>query len=286
VFLPNSRETHILLTNAPFHLALLVFLVALAASPPNWRWKIFDIAVLVISPLSGPFCIFLLPLVAVFWWRRRQRWTVVVMAVMTPLVVLQAVELLFGGFSRRASAQLGATPMLFFRLLSGQVYMGSVWGENNFAVNAHGVSVLLVMVLGTCIVGFAFWRAGLELRIFIVFAMLLLGAALSKPLIAGPLPLWQLLALDRSARYWFFPMLAVLWSLLFCATQKQNKTFRIGGMFAFVVLLHGIVHDRRYPPFPNQQFQSFLERFDAAASGTLVAVPDPPPNGIAYLKKK
>jgi hypothetical protein len=283
---PNEREIHIVLTNAPFHLALLAFLVAVAAPPNDWRWKTFDIAVLSISALSGPFCIVILPLVMVFWWLKRERWSLVVMGVLCPLVAVQVAKLFFGGYAGRAPAQLGATPMLFFRLLTGHVYVGSVWGENGFVTHARAAAVLLVMVAGTSVLVYALWRAGLELRLFTVFAMLLLAASLSKPLIGGALPQWQLLAIDRSSRYWFFPMLAVLWSLLFCATQQEDKFFRVAARVMFLALLHGIVHDRRYPPFPDKNFQAFLETYDAAPAGTLVQLPDSPPGLISYLKKK
>jgi hypothetical protein len=286
IFLPNTREIHIILTNAPFHFAVLAFLVAVAAPPSNWRWKTFDITVLTISALSGPFCIVIVPLVVVFWWLKRQRWSLVVLAALCPLVALQGIELLFGGFAGRAPANLGASPELFVRLLTGHVYVGSLWGENGFVLNAAPVTVWLVMVLGTSFLIYAFWRASLELRLFIVFAFLIFAASLSKPLIGGPLPQWQLLALDRSGRYWFFPMLALSWSMLFCATQQRNKLFQIASCITFLALPRGIVHDHRYPAFPDQNFRAFISTFDAAPSGTLVPLPDCPPGENAYLRKK
>ncbi len=275
--LPNTREIHIILTNAPFHLALLAFLVAIAAPPRHWGWKVFDVIVLAISALSGPFCILIFPIVMVFWWVRRQHWSIVVIGVLFPLIALQGVELLRGGYAGRAPANLGATPMLFARLLSGHVFVGSLWGENGFVLNAHPAAVIVVFLFGISVLLFTLRYASLELRLFIILAFCLFGASLSKPLISGDLPQWQLLAIDRSARYWFFPMLAVSWSLLFCVTQKQNRFARIGAGVAFLALAHGLVHDHRYPPFPDQHFRAFVREFNAAPPGSLVRVPDGPP---------
>ena len=286
VLLPNTREVHILLTNAPFHLAFLAFLVAIAKPPLHWRWKLFDIGVLAVSALSGPFCIVLFPLVLFFWWHRRQPWSLVVIAVLAPLIAIQALELLLGGYAGRAPVQLGATPMLFMQLVTGQVYVGSLWGENGFSLHAQLFAVMLVMLLGTSVLLYAVSRATLELRLFVVFAFLILAASLSKPLIGGGLPLWQLLAIDRSARYWFFPMLAVLWCLLYCATQRNDRRVRIAACLTFIAMLHGIVHDHRYPPYPDQNFQLFLRNFAAAPSGTQVLLPDCPPGEVSYLRKK
>lgn len=286
VFLPNEREIHIILTNAAFHLALLALLVAVAAPPRNWQWKAFDIATLAVSALSGPFCIVIVPVAVVFWWLKRQRWSLAVLAVLCPLVALQGMELLFGGYAGRAPANLGASPWLFVRLLAGHIYVGSVWGENGFVNNAALPLLWLVTLLGTSFLLFALLRASVELRLFVAFAFLILAASLSKPLISGPLPQWQLLALDRSARYWFFPMLAVSWSMLFCATQRENKLVRALSCITFLALPHGIVHDHRYPPYPDQNFRAFVQTFEASRSGTLVLLPDRPPGEFAYLRKK
>ena len=286
VVLPNEREVHVLLTNAPFHLALLAFLVAVAKPPENWGWKIFDVLVLAVSALSGPFCIVLFPLVVGSWWLRRERWRVVVMSVLLPLIGLQAAELVFGGYADRFSPHLGATPLLFFRLLAGHIFMGSLWGENGFARHNFPVASVLVSMAGIGVLVFAFRRCTLELRLFIVFAFVLLAGSLKRPLIDGPLPQWELLTIVASGRYWFMPMLAFLWSLLFCATQSENQIFRIGTRVVFLTLLRGIVHDHRYPPYPGQNFQVFLQKFADAKPGALVEVPDPPPNEVDYLKKK
>jgi hypothetical protein len=153
-------------------------------------------------------------------------------------------------------------------------------------LNAAPITVWLVMVLGTSFLIYAFWRASLELRLFIVFAFLIFAASLSKPLISGPLPQWQLLAIDRSGRYWFLPMLALSWSMLFCATQQRNKLFQIASCITFLALPRGIAHDHRYPAYPDQNFRAFISTFDAAPSGTLVPLPDCPTGENAYLRKK
>ena len=284
--LPNAQEVHVVLTNAPFHFALLAFLVAVAVPPPNWQWKLFDVVVLVICPLSGPFCLVLLPLLLLFWWWRRERWSLIAAAILTPLVALQGAMLLFGGFSSRAPAHLGATPMLFLRLLTGHVYVGSIHGQNGFAVYARPATVLVVMLLGTSVLVFCLLRSTLELRLFISFSMLLFAASLSKPLIAGPLPQWQLLAIDRSARYWFFPMLALLWSLLWCARQPQSKPFRIFGIAALVAMLGGVIRDWRYPAFRDMHFQQYVQKFNAAPAGSVVEIQIYPPEHAARLIKK
>jgi hypothetical protein len=73
--LPNSAETYANLTNAQWHLAFLAFLV-LASSPPAGRaGAALDAVILVLSGLSGPFCVFLAPMSILRAWRDRDRRT-------------------------------------------------------------------------------------------------------------------------------------------------------------------------------------------------------------------
>jgi hypothetical protein len=286
VAIPNASEVHVVLTNAPFHFALLAFLVAVAAPPTNWAWKIFDGAILMICPVSGPFCILLLPLVLVVWWLRRERWSLIVAAILTPLVALQASMLLFKGYAGRAPAELGATPMLLLRILAGQIYVGAIHGHNQFAVRAHPAAILVVLLLGSSVLAYCLWKASLELRLFISFALLLFAASLSKPLISGPQPLWQLLAGDAGGRYWFFPTLALLWSLLWCAMQQDSRPFRVFGIVALVGALNGVARDWRYAPYKDEHFREQVIRFEAAPAGAGVDIPIFPDGVVLRLIKK
>ncbi len=274
------------LTNAPFHFALLAFLVAVAAPPENWGWKIFDVCVLAISALSGPFCIVLFPLVFVFWFLRRERWRLVVMAACCPSSVCRRSNCC-------SAATLTARPRSWeprqsssFVCWPADIYIGSFWGENGFARHYFPIIAILVSIAGTCVLVYTLLRCTLELRLFIAFALALFAAGLSKPLIEGPMPQWQLLTIVASGRYWFMPMLAFIWSMLFCATQSDDRIVRIGTRIAFITLLHGLVHDHRYPPYPDQNFKVFLRQFETAPAGTLVALPDCPPGQSSYLRKK
>lgn len=60
-------------TNAQVQLALLSFLVLVAAPATTLAWRSFDAAVLLLSGLSGPFCLLLVPVAVVAWWQGRTR---------------------------------------------------------------------------------------------------------------------------------------------------------------------------------------------------------------------
>ena len=89
VAMPNTREIHIVATNTQWHLALAALLVAFASSPRTWRGRVFDIAVLLVAAFSGPFCILLAPIVLLFWWLRRQPWSLLIFALVSLAACIQ-----------------------------------------------------------------------------------------------------------------------------------------------------------------------------------------------------
>jgi hypothetical protein len=114
-----------------------------------------------------------------------------------PLVAAQSAELLSGRYGIRALAQQGQAPCCSSEYRAGKSTSVVCTGRNGFAVNADPLMVSIVTLLGTALLAYCAINAPLELRLLIVFSMLLFGASLSRPLILGALPQWQLLATVR-----------------------------------------------------------------------------------------
>jgi hypothetical protein len=284
--LPNAGEIHVNLANAQWHLCLSACLLALANPPAHWGWKVFDIGVLLLCGLTGPFCLLLLPVAAVFWWKRRQNWSAIVCCLLAITSALEGLALLRGGWQQRIHTPLGATPLLFAKILAGQVYLGALIGQNEFASRASLPAVAAVFLIGTSVLGWCLLKNGWELRLFIVFSAMLLAAALRSPLAAGLQRQWEFLATSTGGRYWFFPMLAVSWSLIWCATQSASKPCQIFAMMCLAAMLCGEMRDWKYPPFPDKHFLQYVNKFDAAPPGTVVTIPLCPEGCNMQLIKK
>ncbi len=273
VALPNAGEIHVVLTNAQWHLALVACLLALASPPRRWRWKVFDAGVLLLCGLTGPFCMVLLPVAGIFWWKRRQGWSGILCGLLAVTSLVQATVLLRSGWQERVQGPLGATPLLLAKILAGQIYAGALIGQNGFASDAGIPALAAVVLVGTSLLCWCVLKGGWELRLFILFSAMLLAAALRSPLIAGPQPQWELLATVTGGRYWFFPMLAVLWSLVWCATRSAFKPCQVFGLIGLTAMLWGVVNDWKYAPFPDEHFPRYVKEFAAAPPGTPVTIP-------------
>jgi hypothetical protein len=281
--LPNSNEVFVVITNAQFHLALVACLLAFARPPATWLGKIFDISVFLVSGLTGPFCLVLLPLVAAFWYMRRGRWLVTLMSVLAVTSILQLNELLHIAPMARRVVDLGATPELFVRILAGNVYVGALIGRNGYAHWKPMTFLLPVALAGSALLVYSFLKASLERKLVLAFCFLLFVASLWHPLASRPTAVWQLFLESRGMRYWFFPMLGFLWSLVWSASEpgRQRPVFSL----VLLLLVRGVIFDWRQLEPPNLDFPHWARKFEAAPRGALVEIPTLPNGWTLRLTK-
>ena len=271
--LPNSRELDVVITNAQWHLALLACLLVLASSPASWKWRLLDIGVLLLSGLTGPFCVLLLPVGVMMWWVRRDNWRIITNLVIAACVVAQLLVLYRADPAIRSTAPLGASPRLLIDLLSGHVFLAAILGFANYTERLAPILLLLVTIVGSAVFAYALLKTKLEFRLFVLFSLLVFAASLKSPLVSRIDPQWEVLDHAYGIRYWFFPMLAFVWSLLWCAQPGQSKWVRRFAAAMLVLMLVGIAKDWEYPAFSNHDFQQDAKKFDEMPPGEAMVFP-------------
>jgi hypothetical protein len=223
LLIPNSTEVNANLTNAQWHLGLLAFMVVIADSG-GWWWRSFDVAVVVLSGLTGPFVLVVAPIAVVVFAVRRRRWTGVLMIVLCAAAVVQGITLLLS--PRGTYAPLGITPGRFVEIIGGQVVGGTVIGppatELGHVLASDPVLCAALTAGGGLICAAALWRGSLELRLFNVMAIAVLLSALVSPVASLTEPQWQALVGDAGARYWFFPAMALVVDFVWLAGQGRR----------------------------------------------------------------
>jgi hypothetical protein len=278
--LPNSREMTIAVTSSQWLLALSAFLVLAASPPAGAAERAVDLVVLALCGLTGPFCFFLLPIAALIALRRGGHWSWIKTGVLFTLALVQAWGLLMIDAGGRSHAALGASPALFLRILGGQIYFAALLGGNGLAANSsHTVFFLLAFaaIAGTSLVAFCFVHAGFEMRLFFVLTAMFLIASLIFPAAYPPpgVTRWQLLAEASGIRYWFFPTLACVWSVLW-ASRSRIQVLQAASIVLLCVMCFGIVRDWRYPALRDLDYREEAKRFEASPPGTVMIIPENP----------
>ena len=287
--LPNCSEILINVTNSQWLLALCSFLLLVSQPPTGALQHGLDIAILALCGITGPFCFFLLPIAAFMAWKRRERWRWITTGVFLTSACVQAWALLLINRAGRSHSTLGANPVLFARILAGQVYLGTILGGNSLAGNFHprvfGV-LLCAAIVGTFLLAVVFAQSGLEMRLFLILTGVLFLASLISP-VAYPLPgqsRWDVLAEVPGIRYWFFPTLACAWSLLW-AVRSRIEILRAVSVILLCAMCLGVVRDWRQPALRDLHFVETARRFDAVHSGTVMVFPENPPGWDMRLVK-
>ena len=189
--LPNSYELHVNITNAMTHLGLLAALVLLAEPSKRLGWRVFDVSVLALAGLSGPFAIALTPVAFLRWMTgRTDRWRLVVFLVVLACAAIQAFSVLAAGPSARPHGPLGATAHGFMAIVAGNVFAGAVIGLFHYTQvfaqawwNPYSPVLRVTFLIGMAVFAYAAIRGTLELRLFILFAWIMLIGALLTPVL-------------------------------------------------------------------------------------------------------
>ena len=186
VALPTSPEISATITNSQWVLAFCVFLLTAATPPKNALSRTVDLAVILLSGLTGPFCFFLQPIAVYLAYRDHEPWRRVRVCLLGVCSLVQAWALLLLSPTARAElGVLGATPALFVRIIAGNVFLGSLIGANRLAIKSGAgffLFLLLVAVGGGVFFAAVLIRSTLNMRLFaILLTLMILCASLVSP---------------------------------------------------------------------------------------------------------
>lgn len=295
VALPNAAEVHGNVTTSHIHLALLSFLILVADDGGSRAWRAFDVVFLLLSGLSGPFCVFLLPVAIACWLRTRSPWDWRRLLVLLVPTVIQAGVLVSQlGRARHNRIPLGASVQGALEIVGGQVVVAGLVGEAGYAelsdrlFRAQPMLLALVGLCGLVFVAAAVLRTrSFALRALAAFAALHLAASLGTPMIYGRATRWQLLQTPGAGqRYYVFATVTLLCALVSVAATDRSRALRaVAGALLALLVLVGVPLDWRHAPFASFDFPTQVERFRAAPAGELVVIPIPPAKWTVRLVK-
>ena len=281
--LPNAFEIHANTANIQSHMALVACLVLLAKPDDRLAWRIFDFGALILFSLGSLMGILLLPVAALLRWVRKDPRYTLALAAMIPGSLVQ-MTILFFTDSRRPAPN-GASFARLVNITGGQIFFSSILGVRTaiqlyFHSRLHSLFFIdaIALVIGLPFILYALRYAPTGLRLFLLFAALVLAAALAHPIVnfVGNQEQWQLLQVPGVGnRYYFFPMLAFLATLVWMAMNSgaKSKLSRICAVAVLAFLPVGIFRDWQYRPFHDLNFKKYAADFDRAAPGTQFTIP-------------
>ena len=290
---PNAWYVMSNTTNAMWYLGLLACLVVLASPPTRASWRVFDLAVVVLSGLSGPFAILLVPVAALKWWFRRERWTLVLLVVTAVAALAQGTSVLL---AHEEHMQRGADAMKLVHLFVRRVIYEALFGQvGGMRIMSHewgqfwtqGLAIGLAALAGLAMLVYVMLRAPVELRLLVLYAALTFAAVIAWPGMPQGDALWWdlLLPASNGNRYFLLPVLAFLFTCAWLATSKAIPAGAAGMFLLALALVVGVRLNWREPPHPNFEFQAAVRKYQAAPIGANVLILTPPEMNMVLTKQ-
>ena len=286
LFVPDSSEVHAIVTDSQSQLAVLACLVILA-EPPLSRWgKIFDVVVLMLCALTTPMGMLLLAValartVLPLLIHRlanataapsEMRWRWIQVSLLSVCALTQALTLLTTA-GARLNTTLGASVTSFCRIVAGQIVLPVFLGRNRLdqlARDPAKVSILAILITISAVLVciYALLRGSPELRCFILFALLVLAAALTFPSVEPVPNQWDVFLIPGlGMRYWYIPKLAVMVTLVWLVGRARPVTVRALAGALICVMAFSSVRYWRYPAFPDFNFENYVRAFEQLPPG-------------------
>lgn len=294
--MPGAWTTMANMTHTQWHFALLACLVVLAAPPVSTTGKILDVTITALSGLTGPTAIFLIPIAALVWLLRRERWTLTLLGVTAATAVVEATTLLLTVAKSEGAPPLGASWMSFIAIFVRRVVYGTLLGEaesRQLFANAsgfwlHPATLLVAAAAAVALMVFALLRSPLELRLLILFAMVIYVPSLCWPPehLFSTESYWQILADPGSSnRYFIIPIFTLLVSLVWLASAGPALRRYVGMAALAAAVAIGVRLDWREPPLRDYEFEQFVAKYDRAQPGERVQFITPPGWSFVLTKR-
>ena len=291
---PYSWEVFINVTNIHWHLALAALLVICFSSWDGTSRKVSDLAIILLSGLSGTFALFLAPIAAWHWHRTRSRRALILALVLGLAACVQLATLLLTGSTTRSAAPLDASWEGLFRIVGGQITAASLLGDgwrhifdSRFWQGSAFVPFALSAVLAT-LMARAFHTGGPALRYFVALSAMVFAAALLQPQISSTQGQWPLFTRPNvGGRYAFIPILAFYASLAWIGASDRNIVYRrIAQALLAVALVIGVPVSWRVKAYEDVGFPARAKEFERAPAGEVIEIPVNPPGWFFSLEKR
>lgn len=292
LLMPNIYEGYVNITNAQWYLSLYAIGVLLAERSESTSWKFHDLTVLLISGLSGPFVIFLMPCLFFKYGLKsiKQRSFKILLNAELVLIfccfIAQSVAL-FNGFGGRSSAPLGASLSLLADILAMRLFFGAFIDNKymEFIANFH-LTNLIILSIYFIFIMFIFFRGDWRARSLFSFAIIMMASSFYRPMMSLHSDQW-LVFLKPSAgeRYFFITNFIFICSIAYILNFFSKGNENIVSVCLLMLCIPTLYSFHIYK-VPAPDYKKELLAYEHAKSGDVVSIGIAPPGWKMTLEKR
>lgn len=290
MLMPGLQEVHCNITNTHWYLAIYSFMILLAPTPSTRLQKIHDSAAFTISGLSGPFVVFLFPLLLLrilleihFRWKKGKQYLIWAAPLGLTFVVQTASLLLTS--SARENFPLGASIELFFKIINMRIMQGFIYQGSALTANLPNVATYSMGLLFVFFLIFVFFIFSWRTKMAVAFLCMVLITSLATPMGGDPnQPVWPLFLYNFmwGSRYFVIINILFFGLVLRSLSLSPHSVKIIAGVLLAMVLLQPM----QMEPYPKTNFYQQVEEYKKLPKGSLKEFDIQPQGWKMTLEKK
>ncbi len=285
-FMPNSYEVFLNLTNVQWYLALVALLIIIAN--PSKAWQIFDLVILTLSGLTGPFSLFLIPIILLKYFKfdlinRKIKVEEKISLLYLSIAIICALLQLYCVSKYMPSAHLITVNKIFpvlTKALAGQIFIGSILGIKGVSLfyieySKHLFFPVIITIIGCSILIYTLIKGAWPLKYYILYTYLMLTGCFYRSFQTADIRGFESLAEPLNAiRYYFLPSIGYVISLGYFINKITYKKLNriIFPLFLLAILL-GMYKDFYNPKQTSLNYPELITIFLQVKDGTVCKIP-------------
>jgi hypothetical protein len=286
VVVPNSLEPNINLTDAQWHLSLVLFLLIVSDS---YKHSIIEYTTIIVSALSGPFSILMSPIIIFEAYNKYKLMSINKYIIALACTFIQSYFLIVSMVKTRSTENLGASIKSFATIFVNNIFIGGTFGRLGkpfiLSIDNH---VYVFFVFLFVLIAVAFILGSKIYKEFVFFSAAIIGTALVSPMVSLTQPQWPVMeAMGAGDRYYVIPIIAMNIGFLVLAFNK-NLIIKIIGIFMLLIFFLSAPFNFLYndSPYKNIGFYREAMLFYKSNPGTTMKFNETPSGWNFYLIKK
>ncbi len=297
LLMPGLSEVHANITNTHWYLSIWLFMVAISDLPKSRLWLAHDILVIIIAGLSGPFILFITPVLFIRFFYdknfRKSLRTPVGLSIVSSFLMISVIQFLaivISSSHDRSSAPLGFSFLLLADILSSRIFIGFMLPIEKIAKISRYDFMNAAVAIGVIIaVLWLFFKSDWRTKAIIISPALMLAAGLAKPMQSLTDAQWPLLLLG-GYRYFVVPNIAWFAILLLFFKKIPSEIFSLKKEYYlsvfFVAVFAMVLTKFAIEPLPDTNWKAQVAMFRETPIGTKADFPINPPGWVMHLVKR
>ncbi len=286
VVAPNSFEQNVNLTNAQWHMSLVLFMLI---ATDGYRNSIIEYVTIIISALSGPFSVLMTPIIILEAYIKHKNKPIKKHIIALSCAVIQLLFIVATMAKTRSSETLGASMKSFATIFVNNIFIGGTLGRlAKPFISSIDNHVYAIFYFFFALILIAFIFGNKIYKEFLFFSLSIIVTALISPMVSLTQPEWPLMeTIGAGDRYYVIPIIAMNIGFLVLAFNKNLIIKLIGitmlSIFFLSVPANFLYNDSIYK---NIGFYREAKLFSKSPPGTTVKFNETPPGWNFSLTKK